>query len=550
MKIALLQQNFLVGDLEGNARKIRDGYTRACERDADLVISSELSLLGYPPRDLLEHKDITRRQLKILEELAVSTGKTGLCVGIAEPNREKLGKPLFNSVALLLEGKIREMRRKALLPTYDVFDEYRYFEPHTRSQEPITFRDKKIGILICEDIWNGTEDPEGRRQYTMDPVREAMRFEPDFLVVPNGSPYWWGKGDRRFRLVRDIVTKYNVPLFYINQVGGNDELIFDGRSFAMDAKGRCVGAGKSFEEDTVLIDIEKPVPASYAQDTENLLEVEKAIVVGVRDYIEKVKGFPGGAVIGLSGGIDSAITAVLATRAVGKDQVMGVAMPSLYSSKASVEDAEHLAKNLGITFQIIPINPGFEAFREMLEGAIGWNDPPQDTTEENIQARIRGMILMAIANRERRIVLGTGNKSEFAVGYATLYGDMASGLGVISDLPKTLVYRLAEFLNKDKEVIPRRTIEKAPSAELRPDQKDTDSLPPYEILDKILESYIEERRGPEEIIAKGFEKDLVERVVQMVNRAEFKRRQMAPGLKVTTKAFGTGRRMPIAAKVY
>lgn len=551
MKIALLQQNFIVGSLEENSAKILGGYEEAVKKGATLVVSSELSIFGYPPRDLLENKELVERQLRITEELAKHIGDVPLILGIAEPNPAKIGKPLFNSAAFLRNGKIQETRRKALLPTYDVFDEYRYFEPYTEPQLPISYNGTHIGILVCEDIWNGTEDPDGRREYRINPVAELLKYKPDILIVINGSPYFWGKGHVRFRLLQNIATQYAVPVYYSNQVGGNDELIFDGRSFAIRANGVYAGAAMPFRENILMIDSENPQNVAYRSDEGDLTEIQSALILGVRDYIGKIRGFAGGAVLGLSGGIDSALTAVIAVEALGAQNVLGVAMPSRYSSRESVEDAKMLAKNLGISFQIIPIEKGFEAYNAMLEPIIGWNDPPRagDATEENIQARIRGMLLMAIANREKRIVLGTGNKSELSVGYATLYGDMAAGLGVISDLPKTLVYKLSEYVNREKEIIPRRTIEKPPSAELRPDQKDTDSLPPYEILDAILELYIEKRMGRNEIIQKGFEEELVERIIKMVHSAEFKRRQMAPGLKVTGKAFGSGRRMPIAAKI-
>ncbi len=548
MKIALLQQNFIVGDIENNARKIREGYLSAVKDGAELVVSSELALFGYPPRDLLEHKSLVAKQFTLLEDLARYIDEVALIVGFAEPNNSKRGKPLFNSAAFLWKGKIHDVHRKALLPTYDVFDEYRYFEPYTKPQKPVSYNGKKIGILVCEDVWAGSEDPEIRDQYTFDPVEGICSQDPDVLIVINGSPYYWGKGDVRFSMIRDVAKKYKKPVVYTNQIGGNDELVFDGRSFAVDASGKCLGMGKSFEEDSVIIDLERDTVVSCPSDTGDLSQIEAALVLGVRDYCKKTGVDKHGVAIGLSGGIDSAVTTVIAQKALGKEKVVTIAMPSGFSSQASVEDAEQLAKNLGVEFRLIPIKNAFRVLGETLKPTIDWQDPPE-VTEENVQARIRGLILMATANREGRIVLGTGNKSELAVGYATLYGDMASGLGVISDLPKTLVYKLAKYINKDKEIIPRRTIEKPPSAELRPDQKDTDSLPPYDVLDAILEQYVEKRRGVSEINTKVFNRELVEKIIRMVNRAEFKRRQMAPGLKVTTKAFGTGRRMPIAARI-
>lgn len=548
MRIALLQQNFIVGDLEGNTKRIREGYLDAVRQGADLVVSSELAIFGYPPRDLLEHKTLVSKQAALLEDLASYVGDAPLVIGYAEPNSEGKGKHLFNSAAFLWKGKINEPRRKALLPTYDVFDEYRYFEPYTTPQNVVTYNGKKIGILICEDIWSGAEDLDTKDQYTFDPVLNICSQKPDLLIVINGSPYFWGKGDVRFSLVGHVAKINSLPVAYVNQVGANDELIFDGRSFVVNVRGECVCEGKSFEEDVVICDIDNSKAMSYSKDTGDISQVEKALILGVRDYCEKTEVIKSGVAIGLSGGIDSALVAVLAKKALGSDKVVAISMPSEYSSKGSIEDAKKLAKNLGIEFRLIPIQDAFHVFGETLRPTIGWHDTPE-VTEENVQARIRGMILMATANREGRIVLGTGNKSELAVGYATLYGDMASGLGVISDLPKTLVYKLARYINKDEEIIPKNIIEKPPSAELRPDQKDTDSLPPYDVLDAILEEYIEKRKGIDEINIKMFNRALVEKVVNLVNRAEFKRRQMAPGLKVTTKAFGTGRRMPIAARI-
>ena len=547
MKIALLQHNFVVGDLAHNAEKIRRGYQQAASFGADLVVSTELALCGYPPRDLLEQKAFVAKQVQELARLAKSIKTPPLIVGFAEQNQGIEGKPLFNAAAVLSGGKIDSVRRKALLPTYDVFDEYRYFEPHLPVQKPVSILGKRIGLLICEDIWNGIEDPKGRKQYQYDPVDALEKERLDALVVINGSPYFWGKGDARFRLVSGIARRIAAPVAYSNQVGGNDELIFDGRSFAVNREGICIGSAKAFEEDVLLVDTAAIQEAPFVSDTGNLAEVKTALVTGLRDYVEKVGHFLGGAVFGLSGGIDSALVAAIAKEALGNERVLAVAMPSPFSSKESEEDAYALSKNLGIGFLVVPIQEAFRAYQTMLQANIGWSEPPT-ITEENIQSRIRGMILMAIANKQKRIVLGTGNKSELAMGYATLYGDMAAGLGIISDLPKTLVYELARFINREQEIIPKRILEKPPSAELKPDQKDTDSLPPYEVLDPILHAYIEERQGLEEIVANGQDRALVERIIRTVDAMEFKRRQAAPGLKITTKAFGSGRRMPIAAR--
>lgn len=548
MKIAVLQQNFVVGDIAGNACKVWAGYRAGLRAGADLVISSELSLLGYPPLDLLQRNDVIRHQLAALDALAAATASVPLIVGFAEPNPEPSGKALFNAAAVLVDGRLEAVRRKALLPTYDVFDERRYFEPYTEPQEPITVSGRRIGLLICEDIWDVSEQPAHRKQYRYDPVAALAGTPLDVVVVINGSPYWWGKGDARLILVADVARRLEAPVVYSNQVGGNDELIFDGRSFAVDVSGAPIAAARPFVEQILVVDSDRGRPVSWAADSGSLADVEAALVLGLRDYVDKVDAFPGGAVLALSGGIDSAIVACLAVKALGASRVVAVGMPSQFSAQASVDDARALARELGIEFRLAPIDGLFRSYRLAIEPELGWYDPPQ-VTEENIQSRIRGTIVMAIANRERRIVLGTGNKSELAMGYCTLYGDMAAGLGVISDLPKTLVYELARFINRQQSVIPERILEKAPSAELRPGQRDSDTLPPYEQLDPILHAYIEDEQGPEELVAKGIDRELVERVIGTVERMEFKRRQMAPGLKLTSKAFGSGRRLPIAAQI-
>ena len=547
MKVAVLQQNLVVGDVAGNARRIQAGYGAALEAGAELVVSSELSLLGYPPLDLLQRQDVIDQQLAALDELA-ATSSVPLVVGFAERNPEPTGKPLFNAAAVLAGGRLAAVRRKALLPTYDVFDERRYFEPYTKPQGAVSVNGYRLGLLICEDIWSGLELPAHRKLYRDDPVAGLAGRRLDAVLVINGSPYWWGKGGVRLDLAADVARRLEAPVVYSNQVGGNDELVFDGRSFAVDAHGAPIGAAKPFAEQTLLVDLEYAAHVSWASDGGNLADVEAAFVLGLRDYLDKVAAFPGGAVLALSGGIDSALVACLGAEALGADSMLAVTMPSRFSSPAGVEDARTLAANLGLELRTIPIDGLYRAFQSALEPELGWVDPPQ-VTEENIQSRIRGAIVMAIANRERRIVLGTGNKSELAMGYCTLYGDMAAGLGVISDLPKTLVHQLAGFVNRRRPVIPERVLAKPPSAELRPGQRDTDSLPPYEQLDPILHAYIEEEQSPEKLASAGFDPVLVAQVVGTVERMEFKRRQMAPGLKVTSKAFGSGRRLPIAAQV-
>ena len=561
MKITGLQFNPTIGDISGNTVKISEAYQRAVADGVDLVVTTELALLGYPPRDLLEREDLLAQQDIALAQLAAGAGVVPLLVGIAERNTSPTGNALYNAVAVLRDGEmLPQTARKQLLPTYDVFDERRHFEPGT--SEPFVFdvNGQRIGVLLCEDIWNGIEEAGGRHRYDHDPVR-ALAGRADVLIVLNASPYFWGKGTLRKELVAGVAKRANAPVVYINQTGGNDELVFDGRSFAVNAKGEVIAAAPAFAETTLPVELggaeelnssiaRKLVSPNtvYPDDKDNLEDLREALVLGIRDYVAKVGGFPGGVLLGLSGGIDSALVATLAAEALGPENVKAVSMPSGYSSQGSKDDAAELAKNLGIEMLTIPIEAAYAAFGTMLFPAIGW-EAPLEVTEENVQSRIRGVTLMAISNREKRLVLGTGNKSEFAMGYATLYGDMAAGLLVIADLPKTLVYRLAKHYNREREIIPHAILTKAPSAELRPNQKDTDSLPPYDVLDPLLHDYIEERMGPDALIAKGHDKKLVAKVVRAVDGMEFKRRQAAPGLKVTAKAFGGGRRLPIAAKV-
>ncbi|MBI2476211.1 MAG: NAD+ synthase [Candidatus Taylorbacteria bacterium] len=600
MRIAILQLNYTVGDFEGNAAKILQGYRRARKEGAEVVLGTELSLFGYPPLDLLERADYIAKQYDELKKLTAKIGGVPLVIGVAEKNENKKGKPLFNSAVVIHNGRIVHRARKTLLPTYDVFDESRYFEANDGPVRPWVYKGKKILILLCEDIWNGSENADNKLYHTLnyetgasrtssrppasagaagyggqacfpsgqgardevllaetefrnsryhkDPLIEAKALSPDLVLVINGSPYFWGKGDGRLSLVSGIGRRLRCPIFYANQVGGNTDLVFDGRSFAVDGNGRCIGAAKPFAEDVLMVDTKTAKAVAYSSDAGKPEELYNALVCGVRDYLRKIKNTKG-VVVGLSGGVDSALVATIAVDALGADKVRGIAMPSTFSSDESVIDAKTLAENLGIQFDVVPIKKAYGSFGEILGPVIGW-EKPLALAEENVQARVRGLILMAISNREGNIVLTTGNKSEIAVGYCTLYGDMAGGYAVISDIPKTVVYSLAEYRNAKakKDIIPRRSLEKAPSAELRPNQKDQDTLPPYDVLDDILEQYVEEQKGLADIVKSGHNPKTVEWVIQTIDRNEYKRRQMPPGPKVTGKAFGSGRRIPIAAK--
>lgn len=553
MKIAMLQQNFTVGDFEGNTTKILKGYKKACGLGAELVVSSELAIWGYPPKDMLERRGYVAKQDECFENIRAEIGEVGLIIGIAERNK-LAGKSLFNSAVLIEKGQVVATRRKTMLPTYDVFDESRYFEPGKEIAQTVRYRGKRLGILVCEEIWkNGTENPYGEPLYQCDPIKELKDDKPDVLVVINGSPYYWGKGNARFSLTANIIAfGLNCPVIYVNQVGGNDDLIFDGRSFALDPSWRCIAAAKPFEEDMVIVDTNSKVEVLYPFDLSQLKDLYDALVLGTRDYVRKTgHNF---AVVALSGGIDSAVTAHIAVAALGRENVMGVGMPSPFSSPDSLEDAEALAKILGIEFRVMKINEIYAACGRALEPIIGWYEPGSiegDVTEENVQPRIRGLLVMAITNRKGKrkpLLISTGNKSETAMGFCTLYGDTAGGFAPISDVLKTDVYGLANYICRTRNRIPKSTLTKAPTADLRPNQKDEDSLPPYRILDPILHAYIEEQKDFEEIVAMGHDETIVRRVINQVNRNEYKRDQIPRGLKVTSKAFGAGRRWPIAAK--
>lgn len=546
MRLAVAQLNPVVGDVGGNVERVRQTLRDAHGDKPDLVIFPELLLSGYPPRDLLEYPWFLRRVEEGIEELRhISRGypDTGIVVGAPLSTGQAVGAGIYNAALLFFRGDVLLRQAKSLLPTYDVFDEARYFDAGSGPQV-CPFMGETLGVSICEDAWNDPELWPLQRMYPFDPIAIQAHKGATLFVNISASPFYVGKEEIRFRLIRGHAQKHGVPFVYVNQVGGNDELIFDGRSLALDRQGNPIWVGPAFEESVYTLDTEAAgVPGGYAP-LEPIVAVYRALVLGIRDYLRKC-GFSK-AVIGLSGGIDSAVVCCLAVAALGKENVLGITMPSLYSSVGSVEDSRRLAQNLGISFLVIPISPIFSSYLETLEGHFA--GLPADVTEENIQARIRGNILMAFSNKFGYLVLSTGNKSELAVGYCTLYGDMSGGLSVISDVPKMMVYALARYINREREIIPPAILEKAPSAELRPNQRDEDSLPPYAVLDPILHQYIEERHSAEEIIARGFDPGTVYRVIHMVNRNEYKRRQAAPGLKVTTKAFGMGRRMPIAAR--
>ncbi len=541
MKIALAQINPTVGDLTGNAARILAAYRRGVEAGVEIVVFPELAITGYPPRDLLHKSRFIPDNLAVLERLAAATGETGLLVGYVGRNDRQPGREATNSVALLQHGKILATRAKMLLPTYDVFDEDRYFEP-AQENAPVDFNGRKIGLTICEDVWNDEAFWDERR-YLRNPARELVEAGAEILFNVSASPWHLGKDRLRVEMLSSLVAQIRRPFVYCNAIGGNDELLFDGASLAFDAAGRLITQSAMFREDFLLLDTDTaaPITPTSLADEEALY---RALVLGVRDYFQKC-GFQS-AVLGLSGGIDSALTAVIAVEALGAENVRGVSLPSQYSSQGSLDDARILAENLGIRYDIVPIQPVFEPVKGQL--ADIFTGRAEDTTEENIQARLRGVILMAMSNKFGSLLLTTGNKSELAVGYCTLYGDMCGGLAVISDVPKTMVYRLSEWINRDREIIPRASITKPPSAELRPDQTDQDSLPPYDVLDAILEAYVVSGKSRAEIVAAGFDQPTVDRVVRLIDLNEYKRRQAAPGLKITSKAFGVGRRMPIAQR--
>jgi NAD+ synthase/NAD+ synthase (glutamine-hydrolysing) len=543
VKIALGQINPTVGDFSGNAAKIIDFAQRARSAGAGLILFPELSVCGYPPRDLVERPSFVARNRESAERIAAATTGIAVICGLVTPADSDTGKSAMNSAALLMDGKITFIQSKMLLPTYDVFDEMRNFAP-AKSQQLFPFCGNRMALTVCEDAWNDKRF-WAKRLYTVDPVESLVREGGNFVLNISASPFWIGKREFRRDMLASIARQHKVPVALVNQVGGNDSLVFDGSSLVLNREGKIIAQGRSFEEDLIYFDSQDLTGEMHEQIPGDEASAYSALVLGTRDYIRKC-GFQR-AIIALSGGIDSALTAAIAADAVGPENVIGVGMPGPYSSQGSIDDARTLANNLGIRFELLSINPAYEAYRQTLRDVFA--GLKEDVTEENIQSRARGMLLMALSNKFGAIVLSTGNKSELGVGYCTLYGDMVGGLAVISDVPKTLVYGLAEYVNSRRPVIPRASIEKPPSAELRPDQKDSDSLPPYEVLDAVLEDYVEDSHAAERISAdRGIDIETVRRVIRMVDRAEYKRQQAAPGLKISPKAFGYGRRFPIAAK--
>lgn len=546
MKIALSQINTTVGDLAGNAERMVRMATRAAEAGARLVVFPELSITGYPPRDLVEKPSFVEHSEASLQTVAAATARLplGLICGYVGRSSSQLGKRATNSAALIEGGKVVFRQTKMLLPTYDVFDEARYFMP-AESQSLLAFDSRRIALTICEDSWNDKQFWQ-RPLYRRDPVDELAHAGSDLLISINASPYHMGKRALRREVFAATARRHGLPVVYVNQVGGNDQLVFDGSSFAMDAGGRVATSAASFSEDLVLFDTESGAGDQHENLGDECEAVYEALVLGTRDYIRKC-GFTR-VLIGLSGGIDSSLTAALAVDALGAENVVGVGMPGPFSSDHSVRDARDLAHNLGIRFELVSITPVYEQFLNTLDPLFA--GARRDVTEENLQARLRGVTLMALSNKWCALVLTTGNKSELAVGYCTLYGDMCGGLAVISDVPKTLVYQLSRVANRRRPgAIPEDVFEKPPSAELRPDQKDTDSIPPYEVLDGILKAYVEDYESPQQIAREqGLDVALVSEIINKVDRNEYKRQQAAPGLKVTSKAFGIGRRFPIAQK--
>jgi NAD+ synthase (glutamine-hydrolysing) len=543
VKIALGQINPTVGDFSGNAAKMIDYARRAQAAGAGLILFPELSVCGYPPRDLVERSSFVARNRETAELIAKETHGISVICGLVTPAHSETGKSVMNSAALLQDGKIAFLQSKMLLPTYDVFDEMRNFAP-AKSQDLFSFCGNRMALTICEDAWNDKLFWP-KRLYTVDPIETLIRAGGNFVLNISSSPFWIGKRELRRDMLFSIARQHKVPVALVNQVGGNDSLVFDGSSIVLNPAGDVIAQGRSFEEDLIYFDSKTLTGDMHEQIAGEEASVYAALVLGTRDYMRKC-GFQK-AIIGLSGGIDSALTAAVAAAAIGAENVIGVGMPGPYSSQGSIDDARALAANLGIRFELLSINGAVEAYRQTLQPVFAGRK--EDVTEENIQSRARGTLLMALSNKLGAIVLSTGNKSELGVGYCTLYGDMVGGLAVISDVPKTLVYRLSHYVNSQREVIPEATLQKPPSAELRPNQKDSDSLPPYEILDAVLEDYVEEARSAEQIAANhGFDIEVVRRVVRMVDRAEYKRQQAAPGIKISPKAFGYGRRFPIAAK--
>jgi len=543
VKIALGQINPTVGDFSGNADKIIEFSRRAASAGAGLILFPELSVCGYPPRDLVERPTFVAKNRESVDRIAAETKGIPVICGLVTSAQAETGKSVMNSAALLQDGKLAFLQSKMLLPTYDVFDESRNFAP-ARKQTLFDFCGNRMALTICEDAWNDKHFWH-RQLYGLDPVEELVRSGGNFVLNISASPFWLGKRELRRDMLATIARSDKVPVVMVNQVGGNDSLLFDGSSLVLNREGTVIAQGKSFEEDIVYFDSTTLRGEMHEQIKGEEASAYAALVLGTRDYVRKC-GFKK-VILGLSGGIDSALTAVIAADAMGPENVIGVGMPGPYSSKGSIDDAKALAAKLGIRFELLPITEIWTTYRQVLKGVFA--GLKEDATEENIQARARGSLLMALSNKFNAIVLTTGNKSEIAVGYCTLYGDMVGGLAVISDVPKTLVYRISRYVNSRGPVIPESSLEKPPSAELRADQKDSDTLPPYDVLDPILEDYVEDLRTAAQIATERHcDPELVRRVIRMVDRAEYKRQQAAPGIKISAKAFGFGRRFPIAAK--
>ncbi|MBN1344618.1 MAG: NAD+ synthase [Phycisphaerae bacterium] len=548
MKVAAAQINPLVGDLEGNTVKIKETIERGRKAGADLVVFPELSIIGYPPKDFLLSPRLVEDNIAALQGIAESCKDIAALVGFARRNKQPRGRALRNSAALCQHGCVLSVHHKSLLPTYDVFDEHRYFEPGPEMSLATVVRNGRpttLGVSICEDIWN-VEEVIGRSLYHADPITQLTEAGAHVVVNISASPFTMDKHETRRRLLSAHARKTGCPVVFVNQVGGNDELVFDGASMVVDGRGEVIAQAKAFEEDLLVVDLDSPGESRREPYPARVASAHRALVLGTRDYVRKC-GFRE-VLVGLSGGIDSAVTACIAAAALGREAVHGVAMPSRYSSEGSIRDARELAENLGIDFRIIRIDEIHATFERELTGHFAGREP--DVTEENVQARIRGNVLMALSNKFGWLLLATGNKTELSVGYCTLYGDMCGGLAVIGDAPKMLVYELARHVNEQagREIVPRETIAKPPSAELRPDQTDQDSLPPYDVLDQILLRYVEQEQSLEDIVSEGFDPRMTAEVLRMVDRNEYKRKQAAPALKITGRAFGTGRRMPIAAR--
>lgn len=541
MRIGLLQLNATIGAFDKNRARLEEAYRQAVAQGSELVLAPELFLCGYPPRDLLLREDFVQRGLDCLEALAGAVGDVPLITGYVDRHPKRPGRALRNAAAVIHKGKIIHRVMKSLLPTYDVFDEDRYFEP-AEKVFPVEICGQKIAVTICEDIWNDADFwPE--RRYRRDPIRELIDASAKLIVNISASPWERGKEAKRLAMLQRVARDEKVPLVQVNMVGANDELIFDGHSVALNARGETLALGASFSEEVMVVDMEAPSPAPAPMLPDNQEEqLFRALVLGVRDYVGKC-GFKS-AVLGLSGGIDSALVAVIATEALGADKVWGVSLPSRYSSEGSLSDAAQLAQILGIRYDVLPIAEPVVEVEKTLEGVFAGRTP--DATEENIQSRLRGLLLMALSNKFGPLVLTTGNKSELAVGYCTLYGDMCGALAVIADVLKTEIYALARWVNRKEEIIPRNTIEKPPSAELRPNQTDQDSLPPYDMLDRILRHYVVDDADPKMLVSEGISEATVRDVLNKIIFNEYKRRQAAPGLKVSPRAFGMGRRVPIA----